>query len=360
MEFLLQPYVYSTSGTMTLLNMLDNMWLKTHKDGQGTLYIISGFANYNGGVRFYPYFTKHIHDGGKIKVIISGSTAQKLSSFQVVEALLQCGAEVYVINRKRLLHAKCYGYSAGDVEELVVTSGNFTGPGMSQNGEAAIRVDSESIKLMDFSWEKFTDSILDQPWDIYHMELSDVEKKANPAWALLYDEVHGSTKLDDSQLMTMVITLSHSDTARIQAEPGSVAGLGTQYFWLSKGTFDFFPALTEKNKRGVKNTYSCNVNMYYVDLDITQTAKVTFEADNNLDFRLGTGALRYSKLADENDLALISRLSEYDYQLRIIKKGTPQYRRLALYATSYIGGRGKKFGYLSNADCFEILEEETQ
>lgn len=359
MEFLLQPYVYSTSGTMTLLNMLDNMWLKTHHDGEGTLYIISGFANYNGGVRFYPYFTKHIHDGGKITVIISGSTAQKLSSLQVVEALLQCGADVYVVNRKRLLHAKCYGYSAGGVEELVVTSGNFTGPGMSQNGEAAVRVDGEHIKSMDFSWETFTDSIINQPWDIYKMDPSDIEEKANPAWSLLYDEVHGSTKLDDSQLMTMVITLSHSDTARIQAEPGSKAGLGTQYFWLSKGTFDFFPALTEKNKRGIKNTYSCNVNMTYVDLDITQQSRVTFEADNNLDFRLGTGALRYSKIADENDLALISRLSEYDYQLRIIKKGTPQYRRLAMYATSFIGGQGKKFGYISNADCFGILEEET-
>jgi hypothetical protein len=247
----------------------------------------------------------------------------------------------------------------GEIEELVVTSGNFTGPGMSQNGEAAIRVDGEHIKAMNFSWEKFTDSILDQQWDIYQMDRSDIEAKNNPAWALLYDEVHGSTKLEDSQLMTMVITLSHSDTARIQAEPGSKAGLGTQYFWLSKGTFDFFPALTEKNKRGIKNTYSCNVNMTYVDLDVTQPSRVTFEADNNLDFRLGTGALRYSKIADENDLALISRLSEYDYQLRIIKKGTPQYKRLAMYATSFIGGQGKKFGYISNADCFDILEEET-
>lgn len=79
-----------------------------------------------------------------------------------------------------------------------------------------------------------------------------------------------------------------------------------------------------------------------------------------MDFRLGTGALRYSKIADENDLALISRLSEYDYQLRIIKKGTPQHKRLTMYATSFICGQGKKFRYLSNADCFGILEEETE
>ena len=356
MEFLLQPYVYSTGGTMTLLNMLDNMWLRTHQDGNGTLYIVSGFANYNGGVRFYPYFTKHIHDGGSIKVFIGGSTSQRLSSLQVVEALLQCGAEVYVVNRKRLLHAKCYGFCSDDSQELVVTSGNFTGPGMSQNAEAAIRIDSETIKDMEFSWQDFTESIMNQPWDIYQMDSDDIEEKASPAWSLLYDEVHGSTRLEESQQMTMVITLSHSDTARIQAEPGSKAGLGTQYFWLSKGTFDFFPALTEKNKRGIKNTYSCNVNMNYVDIEVSQLAKVTFEADNNLDFRLGTGALRYTKIARENDLALISRLSEYDYELRIINQESPKYRRLLSYATTFIGGRGKKFGYISNEDCFKILK----
>lgn len=92
----------------------------------------------------------------------------------------------------------------------------------------------------------------------------------DPAWTLLYDEVHGTTKIDESQEVTMVITLSHSDTVRIQADPGSKAGLGTQYFWLSKGTFDFFPALTIKNKRGQKDTFSCIINMNYIDLDLVQ------------------------------------------------------------------------------------------
>ena len=107
MEFLLQPNVYSTGLSNSLLKMLDNMWIKDHVSGDGTLYIISGFANYNGGVRFFPYFTEHIHNGGKIKVIIGGSTAQRLSSLQIVETLLKCGAEVFVVNRKRLVHAKC-------------------------------------------------------------------------------------------------------------------------------------------------------------------------------------------------------------------------------------------------------------
>ena len=136
MEFLLQPGVYRTGDASTLLKLLDNMWIKDHSVGAGTLYIISGFANYNGGVRFYPYFTRHVQSGGKIVAYIGGSTAQRLSSIQVVEALLECGAEVNVVNRKRLLHAKCYGYKTPDDEELVVTSGNFTGPGMSQNAEA--------------------------------------------------------------------------------------------------------------------------------------------------------------------------------------------------------------------------------
>ena len=58
-----------------------------------------------------------------------------------------------------------------------------------------------------------------------------------------------------------------------------------------------------------KNTFSCIINMNYIDLNLVQEARVTFEADNNLDFRLGTGAFRFTKKAKENDLALITRLS---------------------------------------------------
>ena len=355
MEFLLQPGVYRTGDASTLLKLLDNMWIKNHVVGSGTLYIVSGFANYNGGVRFYPYFTRHVQSGGKIVAYIGGSTAQKLSSIQVVEALLACGAEVNIVNRKRLLHAKCYGYKTADDEELVVTSGNFTGPGMSQNAEAAIRVEKNSIQEMNFSWTEFIQKIAEQNWDIHQISATDILAKTNPAWTLLYDEVHGTSKIDESQEVTMVITLSHSDTARIQAEPGSKAGLGTQYFWLSKGTFDFFPALTEKNTRGVKNTYSCTINMNYIDLGLIQEAKVTFEADNNLDFRLGTGAFRYTKKAKENDIALITRLSEYDYEMRIISTESKKYPLLLAYATSYIGNYGKRFGYIGNSELFKII-----
>jgi len=355
-EFLLQPNVYSTGTTPSLLKMLDNMWIKNNTIGDGTLYILSGFANYNGGVRFYPHFSKHIRGGGKITAVLGGSTSQRLSSLQVVQALLQCGADVHVVNRKRLVHAKCYGFTSNSSEGLVVTSGNFTGPGMSQNAEAAIHIDYPNLVDMKFSWDALVDNIFNQKWDIYSLDASDITSKRNPGWTLLYDEMRDIGKLDDEQQVTMIILLSHSDTVRIQANQGTNASKGTQYFWLSKGTFDFFPALTEENKRGYKNTFSCLINMNYIDLGIKKQARVTFEADNNLDFRLGTGALRYTRLACENDLALITRISEYDYELRIIKQNSRYYTTLLSYATTYIGNFGKRFGYIDNDDLASILQ----
>lgn len=355
MEFLLQPNVYSTGTTPSLLKMLDNMWIKDNPLGDGTLYILSGFANYNGGVRFYPHFSQHIQRGGKITAILSGSKSQRLSSFQVVSALLQCGADVHIINRKRLVHAKCYGFKSRTSEGLVVTSGNFTGPGMSQNAESAIHVDYSSLVGMKFSWNDMVKGIFNQKWDIYSLDVSDTIARKNPGWTLLYDEIGDVGKLDDEQEVTMVITLSHSDTARIQAEHGTNAAKGTQYFWLSKGTFDFFPPLTEKNRRGVKNTFSCNIKINYIDIDHTKQEKVTFEADNNLDFRLGTSALRYTKMAAENDLALVTRISEYDYELRIIGANSKHYTELLKYATTYIGNFGKRFGYIGNDELKVVL-----
>lgn len=355
MEFILQPNVYSTSATKNLLGMLDKLWLKDHILGDGNIYIISGFANYNGGVRFYPSFSEHTRKGGKIKVILGGSTSQRLSSLQVVEALLNCDADVFIVNRKRLVHAKCYGIESSVGEELVVTSGNFTGPGMSQNAEAAIRIDDKNIKAMGFQWAELLESIESQKWDIYKLEKTDIPTKANPGWQLLYDEVNNVVALEDNQMVSMVVLLSHSDTARIQAVPGTDAGKGTQYFWLSKGSFDFFPALTEKNKRGIKNTYSCDINMNYIDLGLIQKSKVTFEADNNLDFRLGTGSYRYTRVATEKDLAVITRRGEYDYELRIISQGSSNYDTFLSYAVTYIGGQGKRFGYMPNTEVDKLL-----
>lgn len=347
MQFAIHPNVYSTNGkSHGLLSMLEQAWIKGRTIGDGTFYIVSGFSNYNGGVRFYEVFKNHIANGGNCIVFLGGSTSQRLSSQQVVEQLLEIGCKVFIINRKRLLHAKCYGYSSKTGESLVISSGNFTGPGMSQNIEASLFLPEDHVKNMGFSWNNLTESFFRQNWDIYEPKLND---RSHPSWKLLYDELKRTIKLDEEQNITLLITLVHADTARIQADPGESAGLGSQYFWLSKDSYDFFPALNIRNVRGNKATYSTIIKMNYVDLGIIdEECRVTFEAENNLDFRLGTGKMRYTKIAQAGDLAAITRISEFDYELRIIKKESDLFELLIPNAVNLIGNRGKKFGYISN------------
>jgi len=353
--FSLHPNVYATGECKGLVSMLENVWIRGHRPGDGIFYIVSGFTNYNGGVRFYPTFKHHTENGGRIIAYLGGSTAQRLSSQQSVEALLQSGVEVNIVNRKRLLHAKCYGAVDSRGQQLVVTSGNFTGPGMSQNVEAALMLGEESTRSMGFSWPDLVNGISSQRWEFYKPSLSD--RKA-PAWNLLFDEVGaGEVVLDTTQEVTMIVTLGHHDTVRIQANPGDVEGTGSQYFWLSRDCYDFFPALTIRNERGTKQTFSAIIKMFYVDLNmLDDDCRVTFEAENNLDFRLGTGKLRYTKIAQEGDLAVISRVSEDEYELRIIKKDTAAYNVISPYATNFIGHRGKRFGFISNQEFERKLE----
>ena len=352
-EFALHPNVFATGSHRGLISMLENIWVRDSTPGQGSFYLISGFANYNGGVRFYDTFKNHVDHGGRIHAYLGGGTSQKLTSQQVVGALLECGVEVNIINRKRILHAKLYGRADSLGERLVVSSGNFTGPGMSQNVEGSIMLDTDTVFSMGFSWQSLIGEINRQKWEIYKPTLRN--RKA-PAWNLLFDEVSGAVVLDETQEVTMVITLGHNDVARIQASSGSKAGLGTQYFWLSRDCYDFFPALTVRNRRGIKTTYSALIKLYYVDLNILdKETRVTFEAENNLDFRLGTGKLRYTKLADVGDLAIISRVGEDEYELRIAKQGTEEYRKLSPYAINFIGYRRKRFGYLSNQEFDKLL-----
>jgi hypothetical protein len=349
MQFAIHPNVYNTdTKSRGLLHMLEQAWVRGKTPGDGTFYIVSGFSNYNGGVRFYDTFKHHIDNGGNCVAFLGGSTSQRLSSQQVVEQLLEVGCKVFIINRKRLLHAKCYGHSSQKGESLVISSGNFTGPGMSQNIEASLFLEEAHVHQMGFSWQNLTDNFFKQNWDIYEPRLED---KAHPSWKLLYDEVGGAVKLEEEQDVTMLITLVHADTARIQANPGDAAGLGTQYFWLSKDSYDFFPALTIRNVRGDKATYSAIINMNYIDIGVIDNeCRVTFEAENNLDFRLGTGKLRYTKIAQAGDLAAITRTSEYDYELRIIRQESDLFTRLIPNAINFIGHRGKKYGYISNAE----------
>ena len=347
-ELTLHPNVYATGHSKGLVNILERVWVRDHTPGDGTMFVVSGFGNYNGGVRFFENFKEHVAHGGEIVAVFAGSTSARLTSKEVVKEMLECGADVHIINRKRLLHAKCYGTKSTQGDSLVVTSGNFTGPGMSQNVELSVLLEPATTAAMSYSWQGMMDNLLTQTWAYYRPNLIDLTA---PAWQLLYDEQAGDIVLDDSEEVTMILRLSHADTARINATRGTNAGKGTQYFWLSKDCYDFFPPLTIRNARGHKATYSCLVRMNYIDINhVDDHCCVTFEAENNLDFRLGTGPLRYSRLAGQGDLVAISRVSETSYELRLYQDGTPEHNALLPYAVHFIGHQGKCYAYMSNSE----------
>lgn len=352
-EITLHPNVYATGRGKGLVHLLENIWVHNQTPGDGELFIISGFANYNGGVRFYDTFRNHINNGGKITAIFGGSTSSRLTSKQVVKELIDIGVLVSIVNRKRLLHAKCYGSLGSNGQKLIISSGNFTGPGMSQNVEMSIMLDNSTLSNTNFDWLLMRERIFEQKWDFYRPS---IVNDADPSWSLLYDEKSSDIKIDETEEVTLVLILGHADTARINAEPGDKASLGTQYFWLSKDCYDFFPPLTIRNARGQKATYSCLINMEYKDIGITDNeCRVTFEAENNLDFRLGTGKLRNTKIAKEGDLAIISRVTENDYVLRIISQNSNDFQKVSPFATSFIGHQGKKYGFLANSELEKIL-----
>jgi hypothetical protein len=350
-DFTLHPNVYATGEPKGLVQMLEQAWVR-EKLGDGTLYVVSGFGNYNGAVRFLETFAHHIEAGGKIVSFFAGNTAQSLTSRQLVAAMLEVGAVVNVVNRKRLLHAKFYGASRSKGESLIVSSGNFTGPGMGLNVESSVLLPDQVLKEAGFSWSNIVGSLLNQAWDLYRPTLSDLTA---PAWKLLYDEYERELVLDESEESTLLILLGHADTARIQASPGSTAGKGTQYFWLSKDSLGFFPPLTIRNQRGYKATFSCLISLHYVDLGVVDEARVTLEAENNVDFRLGTARLRYTRLAKPDDIAALSRIGEREYELRIVSAGTPQHAHLFSHMVNFIGHRGKRFGFVDNAVFSEVI-----
>ena len=350
-ELSVHPNVYATGRSKGLLAMLETVWFREQAAGDGTMYIVSGFANYNGGVRFFPVFRNHVESGGSIVAVFAGSTRQKLTSRQVVKELLECGAEVHIVNRKRLMHMKSYGATTSKGEMLVVTSGNFTGPGMAHNVEMALLLDRPSTKQLGFSWSGLLARMLEQGWSVAQPKL---DRMAAPVWQLLYDEEAPAVTLDEMDAVTMVLRLGHADTVRINATPGTDEAKGTQYFWLSKDCYDFFPPLTILNRRGYRRTYSCEVRVYFVNLGQTLTVRVTFEAENNLDFRLGTSPLRGSGLARPGDWAALSRAGESAYELRLYGQNSPISDVLRDHAVHRIGHQGKQYGFLSNDD-FQVV-----
>ncbi|HLX07152.1 MAG TPA: restriction endonuclease [Thermoanaerobaculia bacterium] len=350
-DFTLHPNVYATGEPKGLVDMLERVWVRG-KPGDGTLYVLSGFGNYNGAVRFLDTFARHIGAGGEVISFFAGSTGQSLTSKQLVTSMLKVGAVVNVVNRKRLLHAKCYGASRTKGESLIVSSGNFTGPGMGLNVESSVLISDQALKQAGFSWANAVNSLLDQAWDIYQPTL---DNQTTPAWKLLYDEYERDLVLDESEESTLLILLGHSDTARIQAARGSPAGKGTQYFWLSKDSVGFFPPLTIRNQRGYKATFSCLISLHYVDLGIAAEARVTLEAENNVDFRLGTARLRYTRLAKSGDIAALSRVGEREYELRIVAAGTPKHARVFSHMVNFIGHQGKRYGFVDNAEFSALI-----
>jgi len=200
-ELTLHPNVYATGHSKGLVNILERVWVREHTPGDGTMFIVSGFGNYNGGVRFFETFKAHRAHGGDIVAVFAGSTSSRLTSKQVVQEMLECGADVHIVNRKRLLHAKCYGTKSARGESLVVTSGNFTGPGMSQNVEMSVLLEPTSTAAMNFSWQRMLDNMLAQNWAFYRPDLADLRalvevKDADGNWQLVAHLVDMPMALD--------------------------------------------------------------------------------------------------------------------------------------------------------------------
>ena len=130
------------------------------------------------------------------------------------------------------MHAKSYGSRTPEGEMLVVTSGNFTGPGMAQNVEMSLMLDRPTTQSLGFSWESLVEGMFSQKWELYRPRLDDMEA---PVWQLLYDEHEADIVLDETNEVTLIVRLGHADTIRINAAPGTDAGKGTQYFLVEQG-----------------------------------------------------------------------------------------------------------------------------
>jgi hypothetical protein len=157
---------------------------------------------------------------------------------------------------------------------------------------------------------------------------------------------------------TLLVILVHNDTQRIQADRQPGMSLGSQYFFLGKDCGDFFPELTIPNERGEKATWSCEIEMHFMDIEQTYPrCRVTYEEDNNKDFRLGTGAYTYTKVARAGDLAAISRVGQAEYELRILPQTGPHFAALERFARTPIGHAGKRYGYVPNADLARVIGE---
>ena len=58
----------------------------------------------------------------------------------------------------------------------------------------------------------------------------------------------------------------------------------------------------------------------------------------------------------QGDLAALTRIGERDYEMRIFRQNSPKYNKLIQFAVTYIGQRGKRYGYIDNTSFYEILK----
>lgn len=86
-ELTVHPNIYATGRNKGLVSILERVWLRDHTRGDGTSYLVSGFGNYNGGVRFFPVFRRHVKAGGNVLAIFGGNTRQRLTSSNSVAGM---------------------------------------------------------------------------------------------------------------------------------------------------------------------------------------------------------------------------------------------------------------------------------
>lgn len=341
-EFLLQPEVYATNTSYGELGeVLDELWKLAPQDS--TLYAASGFVEQGGVLPFVRTLRGHIEHGGKVKCFFGGSPSQSMASRQAVVELLGLGADVRLLNRKKIFHSKMYGVG-GDVKaSLVVSSGNFTGPGIALNVESSIVLRGTAFAQSGFSWDEWERALSKFAWHI--PRLSTVNDSTDPAWKLTFDETHGRADAGEDAPgpeEVLAVTLSPIDVARVQSSTYK----GTAYLWLSRYMTGYFPTMSVRTKPSAKTTFSADLELEFVDLGTTKTVRVTFEAYNNLDFRLGVGPLRGTGLAKAGDIALLRRVDDTHYRLKLLHQKSRLARRLDPYLIHHIGHKGKRYGMI--------------
>ena len=218
---------------------------------------------------------------------LAAALASDLTSRQIVEELLRCGAEVHLVNRKKILHAKCYGAETSNGDSLIVSSGNFTGPGMSQNIEGSIFLDPPATRAMSFRWRDALAAVLMQ-----RMALPPPD--AHLIALLLLGNCSMTRSLAKSEWTKVRTSLSCWSSATqipcaFKPRPAPSKHKARNTSGSAKTATTFLPPLTIPNVRGAKRTYFVHHQVGNTWTSwITDTCRVTFEAENSLDFRLGT------------------------------------------------------------------------